>query len=115
MGPKGAHGVILRSPQASKNEPKTHQKMTSTCPLALPAHENCSFYRIQKLYKIQTFIKRIFFDSRSANGAPKVDLEAPKWAENSTKTHRADSAPTPKLRKDSPGVRSRHSGRVGKW
>ena len=78
MGPKGAPVVIWRSPQASKNEPKTHQKMIPTCPLALPEHENCRFHRMQKLYKNQTFINRIFSDSRSANGAPKVDLEAPK-------------------------------------
>ena len=36
MGPQGAPGVIWRSPQPSKNEPKTHQKMTPTCPLAVP-------------------------------------------------------------------------------
>ena len=78
MGPKGAPVVIWRSPQPSKNESKTHQKMTPTCPLALPEHENCRFHRMQKLYKNQTFRNRIFSDSRSANGAPKVDLEAPK-------------------------------------
>ena len=114
MGPKGAPGVIWRSPQPSKNEPKTHQKINPTCPYALPEHENCRFHRMQKLYKNQTFINRIFSDSRSAHGAPKVDLEAQKGAENSTKTHRADSAPTSKLRKDGQGARSRHSGRVGK-
>ena len=115
MGPQGAPGVIWRSPQPSKNEPKTHQKMTPSSPLALPEHENCLSHRMQKLYQNQTFRNRIFSDSRNANGAPKVDLEAPKWAENSTKTHRADSAPTSELRKDSPGARSRHSGRVGRW
>ena len=115
MGPQGAPGVIWRSPQPSKNESKTHQKITPTCPFAFLEHENCRFHRMQKLYKNQTFRNRIFYDSRSANGAPKVDLEAPKWAENSTKTHRADSAPTSKLRKDGQGARSRHSGRVGKW
>ena len=76
--PKGPHGVIWRSPQPSKTESKTHQKITPTSPLALPEHENCKFYRIQKLYKNQTFTNRIFSDSGSANGAPKVDLEAPK-------------------------------------
>ena len=115
MGPKGAPQVIWRSPQPSKNESKTHQKITPTCPLALPEHENCQFHRMQKWNKNQTFINRTFSDSRNANGAPKVDLEAQKWAENSTKTHRADSAPTSELRKDSPGARSRHSGRVGRW
>ena len=103
MGPQGAPGVIWRSPQPSKNEPKTHQKMTPTCPYALPEHENCKFHRIQKLYKNQTFINHIFSASRSANGAPKVDLEAQKWSENSTKTHRANSAPTSELRKKQAG------------
>ena len=78
MGPKGAPGVIWRSPQPSKNEPKTHQKMTPNSPLALPEHENCLSHRMQKLYQNQTFRNRIFSDSRSAVGAPKVDLEAPK-------------------------------------
>ena len=115
MGPKSAPGVIWRSPQPSKNESKTHPKITPTCPFALPEHENCRFHRMQKSYINQTIINRISFASRSANGAPKDNLEAAKWAENSTKTHRADSAPNPKLRKNTPGARSRHSERVRKW
>ena len=55
MGPKGAPVVIWRSPQASKNQPKTHQKMTPTCPYALPEHENCKFHRIQKLSLITRY------------------------------------------------------------
>ena len=89
--------------------------MASTSPLALLEHENCRFHRRQKLRENRTFINRIFYDSRNANGVPKVDLGAPKWSKNSTKTHRADSAPTANLRKDTPGARSRHSGRVGRW
>ena len=113
MGPKSAPVVIWRSPQPSKNDSKTHPKITPTCPFALPEHENCRFHRMQKSFINQTIINRIFFASKSANEAPKFNFEATKWAENSTKTHRADSAPTSKLRKDSQGARSRHSGRVG--
>ena len=72
------HGVILRSPQPSKNEPKTHQKINPTCPLAFLEHENCRFHRMQKLYENQTFINRISYDSRNANKVPTLDLEAPK-------------------------------------
>ena len=78
MGPKSAPGVIWRSPQPSENESKTHPKITPTCPFALPEHENCRFHRMQKSYINQTIINRIFFASRSANGAPKVNFEASK-------------------------------------
>ena len=82
MGPKSAPGVIWRSPQPSKNESKTHPKITPTCPFALPEHENCRFHRMQKSYINQTIINRIFFASRSANGAPKLNFATPKWAQN---------------------------------
>ena len=78
MGPKSAPGFIWRSSQPSNNQSKTHPKITPTGPFAHGEHENCRFHRMQKSYINQTIINRIFFASRSANGAPKVNLEAPK-------------------------------------
>ena len=78
MGPKSAPVVIWRSPQPSKNDSKTHPKITPTCPFAHGEHENCRFHRMQKSFTNPTLINRIFFASKSANDAPKVNLEASK-------------------------------------
>ena len=78
MAPKGAPVVIWRSPQPSKNDSKTHQKITPTYPLAHLEHENCRFQRMQKSYTNPRIKKRIFSASRNANGVPTVNLGVPK-------------------------------------